>query len=66
MIMTPLERSQLDLVNTIVQGQIELPSYILYKEAPNAPYLTSDALGGNETGSRAMSGRNFVERTRLM
>lgn len=61
-IVTPVPVPLLATINTLVLGQLELPSYLLYKEAPNAPYLTDDAIGGHEMGARAMSGRNFVER----
>jgi hypothetical protein len=61
-IMTPLAPALLSTVNTLVLGQLEIPPYLLYKEALNAPYLSSDSLAGNESGSRAMSSRNFVER----
>eukprot|EP01126_Amoeba_proteus_P040038 TRINITY_DN4248_c0_g1_i5.p1 TRINITY_DN4248_c0_g1~~TRINITY_DN4248_c0_g1_i5.p1 ORF type:complete len:276 (-),score=54.43 TRINITY_DN4248_c0_g1_i5:208-1035(-) len=62
-IVTPVPPSELEFVNTLVMGQIEVPTPMLLKEmSPNTPYLSSDCLSSITAGARPHSSRLFVER----
>jgi hypothetical protein len=62
-IATLVPPSQLAEVNTLVKGQIELPSAVLMEGAiPGSPYLTADSVSSMGSGSGTLRVRNNIVR----